>query len=74
MLIFLIAYVVATECEECGLVLVIECISVKHWIMDSGPGIGSCMYAYVHHAFGMQLRLGACVMATLFCVRCSLHT
>ena len=56
-------------------------ISARHWIVDCGPGIGSCMY--VHHAFGMQLRLHACAMATRFvfqfayvsaCMRCSLHT
>ena len=59
-------------------------ISAMHWITDCGSGIGSCMYVcmYVRHAFGMQLRLHACAMAThVFqftyvsaCMRCSLHT
>ena len=48
--------------------IIAERISTRHWITDCGPGIGSCMYVcmYVCHAFGIQLRLSACAMATLF--------
>ena len=50
--------------------IIAERISARHWIADCGSGIGArqlyhvCMY--VRHAFGMQLRLSACAMATLF--------
>ena len=39
--------------------IIAERISVRHWIADSGPGIGSCVVCmYVCHAFGMQLIFG----------------
>ena len=52
-------------------IFIAERISMRHWITDCGPGIGSCIYVcmyvcmYVRHAFGMQLRVHTCVMATL---------
>ena len=59
--------------------MIAEHISARHWIADYGPGIGSCMYVcmYVCHAFGMQLRLGACAMVTLCIYLCAcvcMHT
>ena len=57
--------------------IIAERISARHWIADCGPGIGSCMYVcmYVRHAFGMQLRLHACAMATVcmsaYCITCA---
>ena len=52
-----------------------ERISARHWIADCGPEIGRYMYVcmYVHHAFGMQLRISACVMATLFVPQICMH-
>ena len=55
--------------------IIAERISARHWIADCGPGIGSCMYVcmYVRHAFGMQLRISACAMATLFVPQICMH-
>ena len=59
----------------CVLLVIAERISARHWITDCGPEIGSCMYVcmYVHHAFGMQLRISACAIATLFVPQICMH-